>query len=346
MKFQYAAIFLVWLTLPFSVFAEDGEQLYNQHCAACHGVEGTGGVGVPLALPAFQKGVDDNFLYKTIHTGRPGRVMPSFDYLQQSQIKAIVSYVRSLAPGKIPVYSKKRVKGNLNKGKKLFATHCAACHGANGEGGHGTGVTFSRPRDLPIIAPALNNEGFLAAASDAMIKATLMQGREGTPMQSYLKQGLTEQDVNDVVAYVRSFEKNVIKAEYDYHKEPMTLVYDSPYSFDKTIANVKRAAIGKNFRIIRVQTLEDGLFKKGEDNKKQVIVYFCNFQLLNRALAVDPRVGLFLPCRVTVVEQHGKVKLYAINPKRLSGLFNNNELNELCSGMYDTYTDILEESTL
>jgi len=165
-------------------------------------------------------------------------------------------------------------------------------------------------------------------------------------MQSFLKQGMSEQDINDVVAYVRSFEKQSLKAEYDFHVEPLTLIYDSPYSLEKTIANVKLAAIGKNFRIIREQTLEDGLFEKGKDNKKQVIVYFCNFKLLNQALAVDPRVGLFLPCRVTVVEQAGEVKLYAINPKRLSGLFNNNELNKLCGSMYDTYTDILEESTL
>ncbi len=173
-----------------------------------------------------------------------------------------------------------------------------------------------------------------------------MQGREGTPMQSFLKYGMSEQDIDDVVSYVCSFEKQTRPAGYDFKSEPLTLVYDSPYELDKTIANVKRAAIGKNFRIIRVQTLEDGLFEKGQDNSKQVIVYFCNFQLLNQALAVDPRVGLFLPCRVTIVEQGGQVKLYAINPKHLSGLFNNIELNKLCREMFNTYTDILEESTL
>lgn len=346
MKFIFSIISLFYLAWPLSGLAQDGEHLFNQYCAACHGLEGSGGVGVPLALPAFQHTVDDDFLYKTILHGRPGRVMPAFDYLKKQQIEAIVRYVRSFAPGKRPVYDKKPVKGNIHKGEKLYASYCAACHGANGEGGHGTGVTFSRPRDQPIIAPALNNSGFLSAASDALIKAALMEGRQGTPMQSYLKQGMTEQDINDVVAYVRSFEQRLITQEYDFRKEPMTLVYESPHSFEKTITNVKRAAIGENFRIIRVQTLEDGLFKKGEDNKRQVIVYFCNFQLLNQALTVDPRVGLFLPCRVTIVEQAGEVKLYAINPKRLSGLFNNNELDKLCGGMFDTYTDILEEATL
>ena len=74
-----------------------------------------------------------------------------------------------------------------------------------GEGGKGTGVTFSRRRDLPIIAPALNNPGFLAAASDEMIRHTLVYGREGTPMRSFLVQGLSEQDIDDLVSYVRSF---------------------------------------------------------------------------------------------------------------------------------------------
>ena len=88
----------------------------------------------------------------------------------------------------------------------LYARKCAACHGANVEGGKGTGVTFSRPRDLPVIAPALNNTGFLSAAPDMMIKTVLMNGREGTPMPSFLKQGLSEKDIDDIVAYVRSFE--------------------------------------------------------------------------------------------------------------------------------------------
>ncbi len=346
MSLRVRVIILLWLTLPLAVFAQGGEQLYSQYCAACHGSEGNGGVGVPLALPAFQKTVDDEFLIKTIRYGRPGRVMPSFSYLKPDQIKAIVTFIRGFVPVKAPVYDSKPVMGNAPHGKKLYGEHCAACHGHQGDGGHGTGVTFSRPRDLPIIAPSISNPGFLASASDQLIKAALMEGREGTPMMSYLKQGLSEQDVNDVVAYVRSFEKQAKKPEYDLHKEPLTLVYDSPHDLAKTVANVQRAAVGKNFRVIRVQTLEDGLFKKGDDNQKQVIVYFCNFQLLNQALTVDPRVGLFLPCRVTIIENQGKVKLYAINPKRLSGLFNNNELDKLCGGMFDTYTEILEESTL
>jgi len=344
----YAYILVLLFLSPGLVHAApNGQQLYLQHCAACHGNEGNGGVGVPLALPAFQASVDDQFLVDTVRLGRPGRVMPGFSFLKQQEIHAIVTHIRTWVTATPPEFGKARIKGDIKRGKQLYAQHCTACHGANGEGGHGTGVTFSRPRDLPIIAPSLSNSGFLTAASDQLIKKTLIEGRKGTPMLSAVERGLTEKDVDDVVAFVRSFEDHSIPADHlDFAAEPLTMEYESPFSFDKTIEKVKQAVIGMNFRVIREQKLEEGLVEQGKENPKQVMVYFCNFQLLNEALAVDPRVGLFLPCRVTILEEKGKVKLVAINPKRLSGLFNNNELNKLCEGMYETYTEIMEEATL
>ena len=188
-----------------AVAAPDGSQLFRTHCAVCHGDKGDGGVGVPLALPAFLESVDDAFLHRTIRLGRPGRVMPAFTKLSDAQIEAIVSHIRGWSGKPAPEFSDAPVKGDPQKGKTLYASYCASCHGANGEGGKGTGVTFSRKRDLPIIAPALNNPGFLAAASDAMIQHTLLFGREGTPMRSFLVQGLTETDIDNLVSHVRSF---------------------------------------------------------------------------------------------------------------------------------------------
>lgn len=327
--------------------AKSGEALYVQHCAACHGYDGNGGVGVPLTLPDFQYAVTDDFLKTTIRVGRPGRVMPAFPSLSDEDINKLVKYIRKWAPGKPFSYPKTKITGSVQNGKKLYRHHCAACHGLKGEGGSGTGVTFSRPRDLPIIAPALNNPGFLQAASNHFIKAALMNGREGTPMISFLKQGLKEQDINDLVVFVRSFEKRtqdekftLLKAENPY------VVVESSYDFKTTIDNIKQAAIGNNFIIIREQPLEQGIVEKGKENLKEHIIYFCNFNFLNKALAIDPRIGLFLPCRVTVVEKEGKVIVYAINPRRLSRLFNNIELNKLCNEMNDTYISIIEDATL
>jgi len=328
--------------------APSGSALYGQHCASCHGYGGKGGMGVPLALDSFQGSVSDDYLAKTIRFGRPGRVMPEFRHLSDAQIKSIVKHVRSFSSATPLQDSALIVTGNLVRGKRLFAQRCASCHGVNGEGGKGTGVTFSRPRELPIIAPALNNKGFLAAASDSLIKSTLMKGRVGTPMQSFLKQGMTEQDIDDVVSYVRSFEASAVHAAQREakHGDSSTIVMDSPHDLKTTIEQVKNAALAKNFRIIRVQELEQGLVEKGSENKNEVMVFFCNFETLNNVLAIDPRLGLFLPCRVTVVERAGKVQVMSINPRYLSSLYNNAELDTACDEMYRNYIEIIEEATL
>jgi len=328
--------------------APDGAKLYGRNCAACHGETGTGGIGVPLALPSFQAGISDDYLRKTIRLGRPGRVMPSFAHLDKAEIEAIVRHLRSWNKGPVATYSIRPVKGDPVHGKQLFGQYCAACHGAGGEGGKGTGVTFSRPRDLPVMAPALHNPGFLAAATDAMIKATLMRDREGMPMTSFLKQGLKEKDIDDIVSYVRSFEKQPLpESAQMLDAENPVIVYDSSYDLKTTVENVKQAVTTNNFFYGRVQTLEYGMTTPDKENPKQAIVYFCNISLLNQALAVDPRVGMFLPCRITIVERDdGKVQVMSVNPKVLSRLFNNAELNRLCEQMSESYTRIMEEATL
>ncbi|MEW6648294.1 MAG: c-type cytochrome [Pseudomonadota bacterium] len=338
-------LLLALLALPLAA-APHGAELYAQNCAVCHGADGRGGVGVPLALPSFLPSVSDDYLIATIRHGRPGRVMPAFSQLSDAEVRAIVAHLRSWMPAGSTVVKLATgpVKGDAARGKTLFAERCAACHGPRGEGGHGTGVTFSRPRDLPIIAPALNNPGFLASASDQMIKTTLMNGRDGTPMVSFLKQGLQERDIDDIVSYVRSFAKGPgWKPGND--DTPM-LEMDSPYTFSETVEAVKRAAVGKNFRIIREQSLENGLFAETEQTREAHIVYFCNFNFINQALALDPRVGLFMPCRITVVEREGQVKMMSINPKYLSRLFNNAELDKPCEEMYQVYMGIMEEASL
>ena len=325
----------------------DGAKLFSNNCAACHGDQGTGGIGVPLALASFQAAISDDYVRKTIRLGRPGRVMPAFTQLSDEEVGAVVRYVRSWNKGPAVTYTNKPIKGNSPHGKKLFAQYCASCHGANGDGGKGTGVTFSRPRDLPIMAPALHNPGFLASATDEMIKVTLMKGRQGSPMVSFIKAGLTERDINDIVRYVRGFEKQPLSPSAKIlTAEQSVIVRQSPYDLKTTVENVKRAIGDNNFSFGRVQPFEYGFTSPEQANPKQIIVYFCNINLLNEALMVDPRVGMFLPCRITVAEQDGKVMVMSVNPKVLSKIFNNSELNRLCEGMSQSYITIMEEAIL
>jgi len=342
------SVFILLFSLT-AYAAPHGDELYATHCSSCHGSDGMGGVGVPIALPAFLNSVPNEYLEKTIRLGRPGRIMPAFETLSDAQVSAIVKYVRSWSNKPAPVENSVSIKGDSKHGNQLYVKHCEQCHGENGSGGNGTGVTFSRKRDLPIIAPALNNTGFLESASDVMIRDTIIFGREGTPMTPMLVAGLSEDDVDDVVSYIRSFEESAAALKQNLNKnndEPPLIVVDSPYGLEETIENLKQAIADQNFTLIRTDYLEHGLVEKGKENKKQVVLHFCNFDFLFEALAIDPRIGMFLPCRVTVIERDGKVQLSTINPKRLSKLFNNYELDESCNAMYEVYRAVLEDATL
>ena len=331
----------VWADVP------DGAKLFAQNCAVCHGETGSGGIGVPLSLPSFQATVSNRYLAATLRHGRPGRVMPAFTRLSNAEVDAVVRYIRSWYHGPVPTYTDAPVKGNPEHGKQLFAEHCAMCHGADGRGGKGTGVTFSRPRGLPIMPPALNNAGFLASVPDAMIRAVLIHGRAGTPMISFVKVGLSKRDIDDLVAYVRSFQgAGKASAAGSVAGLQPDLVVQSPYDLKTTLRNLTQAINSDNFFVGRDQPVEYGLTTPDKANPHQIIVYFCDVPFLNKALAIDPRVGLFLPCRITVVEHEGKVTLMAVNPEVVSKLFNNSELNELCKEMHDRYLAIMQEATL
>lgn len=346
-RFFIAFFFFILIALPSQAHARhDGEHIYLQYCVACHGYDGNGGMGIPLALPDFLSTASNDYLIKTIRNGRPGRVMPAFRDLSDDEVDMLISYIRSWSDSIPPKYSAKPVNGDTVHGKQLYLDHCAECHGASGKGGDGTGVTMSRPRSQPILAPALNNSGFLISASDEMIKNTLIRGRKGTPMDSYLKEGLTEQDINDVVAYVRSFESDATANEEAGEEEPAVIIKESPYSVEETVSNLTDAVGSMNFRLIRIQNLDSGLAEEGKEDKNQVIIYSCNFNILNEALKLDPRVGLFLPCRITVSQQDDKVLVMYANPKRMNEIYNNNELDSMCSEMKTVYEDMIDEALL
>ena len=339
-------LLLLGMTSSSALAQSPGEKLYLENCAICHGSDGKGGMGIPLAISSFLDSASDDYLKQSIRLGRPERIMPSFYWMSDEDIQQIIQFISSWRNQPAPVWDKTPVKGDARAGETLFKAKCASCHGSQGQGGQGSGLRFSRPKDLPITAPALNNQGFLNAVSDQMLHYIIQHGRHDTPMPSARSLGLSKADINNLVSYIRSFQKPMLHSKPPYHEEPASLIVDSPYSFEETIDNVKRAIVGANFIHIRDQPLTYGFNTQPSEHSRQMIIYFCNFSFLYEALKIDPRVGMFLPCRITVTETHGKVQMMSINPKHLSQLFNNNELDESCDHMYDVYTGILEDASL
>lgn len=332
---------------PRSVIAgPDGGRLYARHCAACHGNIGGGGIGLPLTLSKLIQSLPDEYLATSIRVGRPGRVMPAFEDLSDAQVAAIVGYMREWTGSPPPVLPTGLVVGDATRGRTLYEQHCAECHGADMMGGSGTGRTFSRKRDHPIMPPSLANAGFLAAASDQLIKRVTLDGRRNTTMPSFRDRGLPERDVDDIVAFIRSFEEKTPK-DADPLPDSGSLMASSPYGFEETVEALRVAIKGMNFRTFSPRYLEQGLADELEANDRQVTIRFCNFARLYEGLKADPRLGMVLPCRITVLEQpDGEVLLVAMNLDRVLPLFNNDRLRVLFRDMQEAQQAIFDEVTM
>ncbi len=324
----------------------DGRALYIQKCAACHEFSGAGGIGLPLNEQKFRDYSDD-YLFKTIRLGRPGRIMPAFEEMSDSQVRAIIAFLRERTHTKGRDYDPAPLKGDAARGKALYARHCVACHAADGMGaGKGTGVTLSRKRAFMVMPAAIANPGFQKAATDRMIRQIISVGRESSGMPAWGRQ-LSQKDIEDLVAYVRVLGSQVPKRPELAADEPPSHVYESPYDFKTTVANVKETLVGNNFRIFPDRYLEQGVADEFEVNTHQIGIRFCNFNELYGMLNIEPRLGVVLPCRITILERpDGKVLLVVPNLRVISRWFNNDQLVDLWDHMEETFNEIIEEATL
>lgn len=126
---------------------------------------------------------------------------------------------------------------------------------------------------------------------------------------------------------------------------PPVLQVESPYSFEDTVRNLRRAIGGSNFRMIREQAWDYGL-ETADKGERDAILYFCNFDMVNEAIKIDTRVGQFLPCRVTVAEQDGKVLVMAVNPEPIGQVLGNDKLKPICNRVTELYEDLIDEAIL
>lgn len=145
-NFMLSAVLSVVVSQAALAEAADGALLYQRNCAVCHGMNGDGGVGIPLNLKDFQAVASDYYLRATLREGRPGRVMPAFPGLSSEQVSAIIGHLRSWSDAEPPIYTAETFNGQPERGKTLFASHCADCHGDSGQGGIGYRRDFFAPQ--------------------------------------------------------------------------------------------------------------------------------------------------------------------------------------------------------
>ena len=164
-----------------------GEQLFVQTCSSCHGSHAEGTVRAPtltgLGAATVDFWVSTGRMPLENPTAQAQRKVPVFD---RQQSLAIADYVASLSPGgpSIPVVDTNNA--DLQRGGSLFRLNCAACHSYLAVGGTLNYGAYAPP---------------LSQATDTQIAEAIRTGPGNMPR--FGPRNLTDQDVNDIVKYVR-----------------------------------------------------------------------------------------------------------------------------------------------
>lgn len=221
-----------------------GKEVYARRCAGCHGAKGDGkGPSAVFLHPKprdFTTGVfkfrstagkdslpTDADLYLTLTHGLWGTSMPSMQEISDRQRGAIVQYLKTFSdrwrkesvgipisiPSEVPLTA-----ASIEKGKVLFQTNCALCHGEQGQADGplaGPGMLMDdwgepiRPAHLSL--PAGMPGGVKLGHDGSHLFQTIVGGIGGTPMPPF--DGLKAEEVWDLVHYVQSLRAMAHEAE-------------------------------------------------------------------------------------------------------------------------------------
>lgn len=152
-----------------------GRTLFDDNCAACHGLKATGGPGFPnLSAKSWLWGGTPDKIAETIRIGINStndntRIsqMTAFGrdgVLDATQIGNVVAYVRSLSgqgggdPAEAPA---------IQAGKEVFAANCVSCHGDDAKGKQDMG------------APDLTDKTWIYGGDLESVFTSVYSGRQG-----------------------------------------------------------------------------------------------------------------------------------------------------------------------
>jgi mono/diheme cytochrome c family protein len=176
-----------------------GHQVFSFSCTACHGKYGEGKdyteykTGVPGILKQdFLRMASGEYISFTLVKGRSNRQMaswaPDLSGWKDAEMDSILLFITDKKGKTAHPENLLLSGGDVKAGMDYYISNCSMCHGQEGEGG---------------IGLAIQNNDFLAAASDRFLVETIMNGRNNTAMPSWFD--ITAQEMNSLIAYIRSW---------------------------------------------------------------------------------------------------------------------------------------------
>ncbi len=143
----------------------DTQEIYDQLCAQCHGLDGEGGLGPSFQDQQFQADRTDNQLFNTINLGHEATAMIGWgDVLSAEQIQALVALIRTFraSPGDVEQPPIGEISFSADV-MPIFEAECIACHGNFGGWDASTyDSVMTSGNNAPVVIPGNAETSLLA----------------------------------------------------------------------------------------------------------------------------------------------------------------------------------------
>jgi len=205
-------ITIMLLVLPVALLGEDGKdgwaarQIYLENCAACHGFDRMGFIGVPL-IPSTLQPLSEAAIRSLIRNGIPDTLMPTWSCrLSLNELRLLSRYFKITRPetekaiqrgphGDFQVIERREWWSNpqsIEKGKSLFADYCMGCHHPEYEAFAPAYRNVARQRDTRTIMGQIK---FPYTSSRIL----------GYTQQTMPKFDLTDEEIRNLGTYIYQF---------------------------------------------------------------------------------------------------------------------------------------------
>ncbi|MFC1997603.1 c-type cytochrome [Chloroflexota bacterium] len=189
-------------SLPDGGTLSSGLIVFAQNCAACHGANGAGTLIAPALDSADLRANPREDTLELVNNGVADSLMAGWnDMLSPAEIDSVVSLIyrwpEMVQAGIVfPEVEQISIPSSpelIADGQQLFNIACKSCHGLDGYGS--------------AMAPAVNNQIFLAETPDAAIYQIIAAGVPDTLMSAWGSR-LADRDIQALVAFLRSMESS------------------------------------------------------------------------------------------------------------------------------------------
>lgn len=126
----------------------------------------------------------------------------------------------------------------------------------------------------------------------------------------------------------------------------MKYIVTTEKTIEQAVKDLEEAVTRNKFGVLHIHDLKTTMKNKGIDFPHECRIFeVCNPQKANAVLTNDISLNMALPCRISVWEENGQVKIGTLKPTALlSVLSDAEELKSIAKEVEDTIITIIDET--